>query len=109
MIEGQSGRSNWLEFRLHELAAVLGPEGHRAVLYCGACETEISYEEAAAGPIRDWPYCPVHQDRPLMICSTALRFAFPRMEASQQVSMADIPLETKPAMQYSSRPRAAER
>lgn len=108
MMQGQSGRSTWLEFQLHDLAAVLGPEGHRALLYCGACEADISYGEAAAGPIENWPYCPVHHQKPLMICSTSLHLPSARLRINEQAASGEIPLETWAAMQYSARPHATE-
>jgi hypothetical protein len=99
---------HWLEFQLHELAAVLGPEGHRAVLYCGACEGDIPYADAAAGAVHNWPYCPVHHENPLMICSASLYFPSARVRTDLSTAMAMIPVERAPTMQYSARPRAAK-
>jgi hypothetical protein len=41
--------------------------GLQAVLYCGTCEAIVTFEKAAIGPVKDWPYCPLHQERPLMV------------------------------------------
>lgn len=49
----------------------LSPLGLHAVLYCGTCEAIVFFEKAATGPVKDWPYCPVHQKRPLMVRSVS--------------------------------------
>lgn len=43
------------------------PVGKQALLYCGACQAVIPYSKVAAGLMPDWPYCPVHQGKPLMV------------------------------------------
>jgi hypothetical protein len=50
---------------------IVGPLGVHAVLYCGTCETIVAFEKAATGPVKAWPYCPIHQERPLMVRSVS--------------------------------------
>lgn len=64
--------SHWLELHLYECEAGVRPIGREAMLYCGACQASIAYEDVVPGPIRDWPYCPTHQDNALMVCATSL-------------------------------------
>jgi hypothetical protein len=64
--------SHWLELNLYESEGGIHPVGGHAMLYCGACEASVAYRDVVPGPIRDWPYCPVHQDKTLMVCSTSL-------------------------------------
>ena len=55
-----------------ELAThTLSPLGLHAVLYCGTCEAIVVFEKAATGQVKDWPYCPVHHKRPLMVRSVS--------------------------------------
>jgi len=40
--------------------------GLHAALYCGTCKVVVAFEKAITGPVKDWPYCPIHQ-KPLMV------------------------------------------
>lgn len=62
----------WLELTLYELAAAVRAEGKAAVLYCGACRGEVAYNRVVPGSIREWPYCPIHTEAPLMIRSASV-------------------------------------
>ncbi len=64
--------SHWLELSLYQLEAGVRPTGKEAVLFCGACKTNVSYGDVVPGSIQGWPYCPVHHERPLMVCSVSL-------------------------------------
>lgn len=66
-ISGECGRG--LKSQLRELEWESWLAGNPAVLYCTACETTVSSEKVAEGPIADWPYCPIHRKRPLIIRS----------------------------------------
>lgn len=57
---------------LYELDSVVRRAGERALLYCGACQAVVPYSHAMAGLIPDWPYCPVHQGKPLMVRAALL-------------------------------------
>ena len=41
--------------------------GVHAALYCGTCAVIVAFEKAITGQVKDWPYCPVHQQKPLMV------------------------------------------
>jgi len=41
--------------------------GLHAALYCGTCQLIVAFEKAITGPVKDWPYCPIHQQKPLMV------------------------------------------
>ena len=60
-----------LASQLRELEKAAWLAGNPALLYCGACEAEVSPESATEGPLRDWPYCPIHEDKPLTIHSAS--------------------------------------
>lgn len=70
--EAGSDERHWLELTLHELAAIVRSAGKDAVLYCAACRDGIAYDRVVVGPIREWPYCPNHPERPLLIRSAPL-------------------------------------
>jgi len=43
--------------------------GGQAVLYCGECHATIPSDRVATGPVQSWPYCPVHQNKALIVRS----------------------------------------
>jgi hypothetical protein len=45
----------------------LSPLGLHVVLYCGSCQAIVVFDKARTGPVKDWPYCPVHQENPLIV------------------------------------------
>jgi hypothetical protein len=49
--------------------AVVRPEGGQALLYCSACKANIPHDRVVTGPVQDWPYCPVHQHKALIVRS----------------------------------------
>ena len=57
---------------LSDASSPIRPLAKQAVLYCGACKRSIAYGDVAPGPIQGWPYCPTHQEKPLMVCSISL-------------------------------------
>jgi hypothetical protein len=67
--ELKTDEQQWLELTLYELATVVRAEGKEAVLYCSGCRREIAYSRVVPGPIREWPYCPVHAETPLIMRS----------------------------------------
>lgn len=60
-----------LQSQLKELEWSAWLAGNPALLYCGACQAPISSEKAMEGPMQDWPYCPVHPNRPLTVRSAS--------------------------------------
>jgi hypothetical protein len=64
--------SYWLELNLYEFQRGIGPTGKEAMFYCGACQSSVAYAEVVPGPVPDWPYCPVHKDKALIVCATSL-------------------------------------
>ncbi len=67
--EVKTDEQQWLELTLYELARAVRAEGKQAVLYCSACRGEVAYNRVVPGPIREWPYCPVHVQTPLIMRS----------------------------------------
>lgn len=67
--ELRTDEQQWLELTLYELATVVRAEGKEAVLYCSSCRGDIAYNRVVPGPIREWPYCPVHAQTPLIMRS----------------------------------------
>jgi hypothetical protein len=53
------------------MESAVRPLGRHVVLYCGLCEAIVPFIKAVAGPVKDWPHCPIHQDRPLTIRSVS--------------------------------------
>jgi hypothetical protein len=45
---------------------------NQALLYCGICQAAVSYHDTVNGEIDEWPYCPVHQEKPLTVCPSSL-------------------------------------
>jgi hypothetical protein len=60
-------RRGRLKSQLRELERAAWLAGNPAVLYCSVCEATVSSQNAMDGPVRDWPYCPVHGNTPLTI------------------------------------------
>jgi len=52
-----------------EWAAWLG--GTPCSLYCALCEGTVAFQKAINGPVLDWPYCSIHEDKPLSIRTAA--------------------------------------
>jgi hypothetical protein len=48
-----------------EWAAWLG--GNPCILYCALCEGTVPFQKAIDGPVLDWPYCSLHEEKPLSI------------------------------------------
>lgn len=83
----RDGERHWLELRLYELATVVRAAGKEAILYCTACQAVISYSQVVAGPIRRWPYCPHHPEKPLMFRSAPLTVCAPQWSAPPVISL----------------------
>ena len=64
-----------LKSQLRDLQVAAWSAGNPALLYCGACEAAVSPEEAIEGPLRNWPYCPLHEHKALMIHAASARAA----------------------------------
>ncbi len=64
-----------LSLQLRELQVAAWSAGNPALFYCGACEAAVSSEEAIEGPLRNWPYCPVHTQKALMVHAASPRCA----------------------------------
>ena len=58
-----------LKSQLRELQWAAWLAGTPALLYCGDCDAAVSCEKVIEGPLQDWPYCPVHENKPLTIHS----------------------------------------
>lgn len=71
--EQLSGESHRLTSQLRELERVAWLAGNPALLYCGVCEAAVSSQNAVEGPLQDWPYCPIHTNKPLTIHSATHR------------------------------------
>jgi hypothetical protein len=56
-----------LERQLWELDTTARRVGKHALLYCARCRSVIPYARVLAGPIQDWPYCPIHKELPLTV------------------------------------------
>lgn len=66
-------RHHRLKSQLRELERVAWLAGNPSLLYCGACEATVSSQHAIEGALEDWPYCPIHKNKPLMIHSAMHR------------------------------------
>jgi hypothetical protein len=51
---------------------------NQALLYCGVCQAAVPYHDTVAGEIDEWPYCPVHQEKPLAVCPSSVGMVDPR-------------------------------
>ncbi len=68
--EERSQERRRLQMGLRELEWAAWLAGNPALLYCSACEAAVSSEIAIEGSLEGWPYCPIHEEKPLMIHST---------------------------------------
>lgn len=56
------------EFKGFEFNSVARPGG-QAVLYCSACKATIPHDRVETGLVQNWPYCPVHKNKALIVRS----------------------------------------
>ena len=68
-----SGKRRRLKSQLRDLELAAWSAGNPALFYCGACEAAVASEDAIEGSIENWPYCPIHTQKPLMIHATSPR------------------------------------
>ena len=68
-IEGQLSeeRQHRLKSQLCELERVAWLAGNPTLLHCSDCDAAVSSQHAIEGAMEDWPYCPFHPNKPLMI------------------------------------------
>ncbi len=70
-----SGKRRRLTTQLRDLELAAWSAGNPALFYCGACEAAVASKDAIEGPLKNWPYCPIHTQKPLMIHAASPRLS----------------------------------
>lgn len=60
-----------LQSQVRELEWSAWLAGNPALLFCGACHAPVPADRVVEGLLPDWPYCPIHRNRPLTIRSAS--------------------------------------
>lgn len=68
-----SGKRRGLKAQLRELELAAWSAGNPALFYCSVCEAAVPSKDAIEGPLENWPYCPIHAQKPLMIHAASPR------------------------------------